>query len=160
MDKKGVYSFDGLKTARFWPKWCQSTAFRAPDLLKKSGPNRGPKKNAARSRGGSQQWRRRYWYRATTCQPVVGFCGFAFESIFFFPNANTSSKIEEEVEKLRKEHQKQVAAAAQYYIISWMAESIQIRPKGATWSLSTLTVATESLEIHPEPTNSKEERRG
>ena len=62
------------------------------------------------------------------------------------------------MEKLRKEHQKQVAAAQ--YIISRMAESIQIRPKGATWSLSTLTVATESLEIHPEPTDSKEERRG
>ena len=31
-----------------------------------------------------------------------------------FPNANTSSKIEEEVEKLRKKHQKKQVAAAQY----------------------------------------------
>jgi len=38
MDKIGVYSFDSLKISRSGPKWCQLTAFRAPDLLKNLVP--------------------------------------------------------------------------------------------------------------------------
>ena len=50
MDKI-VCSFDSLKIAQLGQKWCQSTAFRAPDLLKKSGPNRGTKKKCRAEQG-------------------------------------------------------------------------------------------------------------